>query len=71
MLVLVIVIYLSFRDGEYGLPALGGAIVAIVLGPLFYHLGARTLKRRAEKGEPRRSSREDRAEKIEPKTAIE
>src|SRR5207237_255580 len=36
MLVLVIVIYLSFRDGEYGLPALGGAMVAIVLGPLFY-----------------------------------
>ena len=71
MLVLVIVIYLSFRDGEYGLPALGGAIVAIVLGPLFYHLGARTLKRRTEKGEPRKASREDRAEKIEPKTAIE
>src|SRR5437660_988572 len=71
MLVLVIVIYLSFRDGEYGIPALGGAIVAIVLGPILYYLGARTLKRRAEKGEPRRASREERAEKSEPKTAIE
>jgi len=36
MLVLLLVIYLSFRDGEYGLPALIGTAVAIVLGPLTF-----------------------------------
>src|SRR5439155_7932739 len=48
MLVLLIVIYLSFRDREYGLPATAGTLGAIVLGPLFYRLGARQLRRRAE-----------------------
>jgi amino acid transporter len=43
MLVLLVVIYLSFRDGEYGLPALGGTLIAIVLGPGCYFLGARRL----------------------------
>ena len=57
MLVLLIVIYLSFRDREYGLPATAGTLGAIVLGPLFYRLGARQLRRRAENGEPRRASR--------------
>jgi amino acid transporter len=41
MLVLLLVIFLSFRDGEYGLPALIGTAVAIVLGPLTFYLSAR------------------------------
>jgi hypothetical protein len=55
MLVLLIVIYLSFRDGEYGLPALGGAIVAMVLGPVLYYLGSRRLVERLEKSGPKAS----------------
>ncbi|MEO5568984.1 MAG: APC family permease [Gemmatimonadaceae bacterium] len=34
--ILVTVVGLSFRDGEYGLPAIIGAAVAIALGPLVY-----------------------------------
>ncbi|HKW45845.1 MAG TPA: APC family permease, partial [Gemmatimonadaceae bacterium] len=41
MLVLVLVVALSFRDGEYGLPALVGTAVAIVLGPLTFYVFAR------------------------------
>ncbi|HEX4470277.1 MAG TPA: APC family permease [Gemmatimonadaceae bacterium] len=41
MVVLLLVIYLSFRDGEYGLPALIGTAVAIVLGPLTFYVSAR------------------------------
>jgi amino acid transporter len=41
MLVLLVVIFLSFRDGEYGLPALIGTAVAIVLGPLTFYVSAR------------------------------
>jgi amino acid transporter len=41
MLVLLLVIFLSFRDGEYGLPALIGTAVAIVLGPLTFYVSAR------------------------------
>jgi amino acid transporter len=36
--ILLMVIYLSFRDGEYGLPAVIGAGVAIALGPIAYRL---------------------------------
>ncbi len=39
--VLFLVVGLSFADGEYGLPALTGAAVAIALGPAAYAL-ART-----------------------------
>ena len=39
--VLVLVVGLSFADGEYGLPAVTGAAVAIALGPLCYTLARR------------------------------
>jgi amino acid transporter len=41
MVVLIGVIAISFRDGEYGLPAVIGAGVAIALGPLMYQLSSR------------------------------
>ncbi|MFL5619506.1 MAG: APC family permease [Gemmatimonadaceae bacterium] len=39
--VLLLVVALSFADGEYGLPAVTGAAVAIALGPLCYALARR------------------------------
>lgn len=42
MVILVAVVGLSFRDGEYGLPAVIGAAVAITLGPLAYALATRS-----------------------------
>lgn len=36
MLVLLLVIVLSFKDGEFGVPALIGTGVAIVLGPIVF-----------------------------------
>ena len=36
MMVLVLVIVLSFRDGEFGVPALIGTAIAIVLGPAVF-----------------------------------
>jgi membrane protein DedA with SNARE-associated domain len=39
--VLLLVVGLSFADGEYGLPAVIGAAVAIALGPLCYALARR------------------------------
>ena len=39
--ILVTVVVLSFRDGEYGLPAVIGAAIAIALGPLAYSLASR------------------------------
>jgi amino acid transporter len=39
--VLLVVVALSFLDGEYGLPAVTGAAVAIALGPLCYSLARR------------------------------
>jgi amino acid transporter len=44
--VLLLVVALSFADGEYGLPAMVGAGVAITLGPLAYAL-AKAHRRRA------------------------
>jgi amino acid transporter len=41
MVILLAVVGLSFRDGEYGLPAIVGAAVAIVLGPVMYWLASR------------------------------
>jgi amino acid transporter len=41
MIVLVGVIAISFRDGEYGFPAIIGAAIAIGLGPILYHLAQR------------------------------
>jgi amino acid transporter len=38
MIVLLGVIAISFRDGEYGLPAVIGAMVAIAAGPLVYRI---------------------------------
>jgi len=35
------VIGVSFADGEYGLPAVIGAAVAIAAGPLMYRLAQR------------------------------
>jgi hypothetical protein len=45
--VLVLVVALSFADGEYGLPAVAGAGVAIALGPLCYALAAWHARRTA------------------------
>jgi len=39
--VLLLVVTLSFADGEYGLPAVTGAAVAIALGPVCYSLARR------------------------------
>lgn len=47
--VLLLVVGLSFVDGEYGLPALAGAGVAAALGPLSYGL-ARRVRRGASAG---------------------
>jgi len=41
IMVLLGVIAISFRDGEYGLPALIGAAVAIASGPVMYRLARR------------------------------
>lgn len=41
MLILLVVTALSFRDGEYGFPAVIGAGVAVALGPLAYRLFVR------------------------------
>jgi amino acid transporter len=41
MLVLVMVIFLSFHDGEFGVPALIGTAVAIALGPILFRVAAR------------------------------
>ena len=38
MLVLIGVTIISFRDGEYGVPAVIGAAVAIGVGPIIYRL---------------------------------
>ncbi len=40
-IVLIGVIAISFRDGEYGLPAVIGAAVAIAAGPVMYRLAQR------------------------------
>ena len=42
--VLLLVVGLSFADGEYGLPAVIGAAVAIALGPAIYALASRRLR---------------------------
>ena len=39
--ILIAVVVLSFHDGEYGLPALIGAALAIVLGPVAYRAASR------------------------------
>ena len=41
IIVLLGVIVLSFRDGEYGLPAIIGAAVSIALGPFLYFFATR------------------------------
>jgi hypothetical protein len=38
MLILIVVIAISFRDGEYGIPAVIGAAVAVGLGPVIYRM---------------------------------
>jgi amino acid transporter len=45
--VLLLVVGLSFADGEYGLPALAGAGAAAALGPLCYGLARRAQARPA------------------------
>ncbi|HET7189591.1 MAG TPA: APC family permease [Gemmatimonadaceae bacterium] len=45
MAVLLLVVGLSVADGEYGLPALAGAGVAIVLGPIAYRFATRARRR--------------------------
>lgn len=49
MIVLLGVIVISFKDGEYGLPAVIGTAVAIALGPIVYALASRST------GKPARS----------------
>jgi hypothetical protein len=39
--ILLIVVALSFKDGEYGLPAVIGAAIAIALGPIVYRVAER------------------------------
>ncbi|HEX3865860.1 MAG TPA: hypothetical protein VHV78_03875, partial [Gemmatimonadaceae bacterium] len=41
MVILIGVVAISFQDGEYGVPAIIGAAVAIVLGPIVYHVATR------------------------------
>ena len=48
MLVLLLVVFLSFYDGEFGLPALAGAGVAIVLGPIVFWAATRAEAKRVE-----------------------
>jgi amino acid transporter len=43
--VLLLVVALSFLDGEHGLPAVMGAAIAIGLGPLCYALARRHARR--------------------------
>ncbi|MFL6543460.1 MAG: APC family permease [Chthoniobacterales bacterium] len=42
MIVLLGVVAMSLRDGEYGVPALIGAALAIAAGPILYRLGQRS-----------------------------
>jgi amino acid transporter len=42
MIVLLGVVTMSLRDGEYGIPALIGAALAIAAGPILYRLGQRS-----------------------------
>ena len=51
MAVLLLVVGLSVADGEYGLPALAGSGVAIVLGPIAYRFATRQ-RRRHESAHP-------------------
>ena len=48
--VLLLVVGLSFADGEYGVPAVLGAAVAISLGPICYGLANRRLRRASVTG---------------------
>jgi amino acid transporter len=48
--ILILVIALSFRDGEYGLPAVIGAAIAIGLGPIAYYLASRRASRLTQAG---------------------
>ena len=43
--VLLLVVGLSFADGEYGVPAIIGAGIAIALGPIAYAFASRRLRR--------------------------
>jgi hypothetical protein len=47
MAVLILVVALSFADGENGLPAVLGAAVAIGLGPLCWAIATRHARRTA------------------------
>src|SRR5436190_24077184 len=38
MLILIVVIAISFRDEEYGIPGVIGAAVAVALGPVVYRM---------------------------------
>ncbi len=44
--VLLLVVVLSFADGEYGIPALAGALGAVALGPASYAVALRGRRRR-------------------------
>lgn len=43
MLVLAFVVYLELHDGEFGIPAVAGSLIAAALGPLAYLLAKRAL----------------------------
>lgn len=47
VVILLFVVALSFRDGEYGLPALIGAFAAVGLGPIVYMAATRRSRSRA------------------------
>jgi hypothetical protein len=51
MIVLIGVIVMSLRDGEYGLPALMGAAVAIAAGPVTYRWARRAHTNLANKND--------------------
>jgi len=38
MLILTVVVAISFHDGEYGIPTVIGAGVAVALGPVIYRM---------------------------------
>jgi len=46
VLVLLLVIVLSFSDGEFGVPALIGTVVAIALGPIVFAVAVRKKSQR-------------------------
>ena len=56
MIILVGVVVISFLNGDYGIPALIGAAIAVGLGPIAYWYGSRQLMTIAQAGETKSRS---------------